>query len=118
MKKSFSILLGVLMVLGLVSFGLSQAAQAPAPKSARAEFSGTINGVTRADPSTGTKTSIVVINDASNKMSFQIIETTTLSNAKGETIGLNEIVKGQEVSVEYETVSEGVYVAVSVKLIK
>ena len=118
MKKSFSVLLGVIMVLGLISFSLAQAAQVPAPKPARATFIGTVDSVTMADPVKGTKSEIVVINNATTKMSFLVGATTTLYNAKGETIGLDQIVKGNEVNVEYETTAVGVYEAVSVKLIK
>jgi hypothetical protein len=51
-------------------------------------------------------------------MSFLVVATTTLYNAKGETIGLDKIVKGNEVNVEYETTAGGVYEAVSVKVTK
>ena len=47
-----------------------------------------------------------------------IVATTTLYNAQGETIGLDKIVKGNEVNVEYETTAEGVYEAISVKVVK
>ena len=51
-------------------------------------------------------------------MSFLVVATTTLYNAKGETIGLDKIVKGNAVNVEYETTAGGVYEAVSVKVTK
>jgi len=38
--------------------------------------------------------------------------------AKGETIGLEKIVKGNEVNVKYKKTVEGVYEAVSVKVTK
>jgi len=118
MKKSLSILLGALMVLGLISFSLAQGTQAPAKNPVPTTFIGTIDSVTMADPAKGTKSEIVVVNTANTKMSFLVIATTTLYNAKGETIGLDKIVKGNEVNVEYETTAEGVYEAVSVKVTK
>ena len=118
MKKSLSILLGALMVLGLISFSLAQETQAPAKKLVPTTFIGTVDSVTMADPAKGTKSEIVVVNKANTKMSFLVVATTTLYNAKGETIGLDKIVKGNEVNVEYETTAKGVYEAVSVKVTK
>jgi hypothetical protein len=60
----------------------------------------------------------VVVNMADTKMIFLVVATTTLYNAKGETIGLDKIVKGNEVNVEYKTTTEGVYEAVFVKVTK
>ena len=105
MKKSLSVLVGVLMVLGLISFSQAQGTQAPAKT-----FIGTVDSVTMSE--------IVVINKTNTKMSFLVVATTTLYNAKGETIGLDKIVKGNEVNVKYETTAEGVYEAVSVKVTK
>lgn len=113
MKKSLSVLVGVLMVLGLISFSLAQGTQAPAKT-----FIGTVDSVTMADPAKGTKSEIVVVNKANAKMNFLVVAMTTLYNAKGETIGLDKIVKGNEVNVEYKTTAEGVYEAVSVKVTK
>jgi hypothetical protein len=119
MKKSLSILVGVLMVLGLISFSLAQKTQAPAKKPAvPMTFIGTVASVTMADPAKGTKSEIVVVNKANTKMSFLVVATTTLYNAKGETIDLDKIVKGNEVNVKYKTTAEGVYEAVSVKVTK
>ena len=118
MKKSLSVLLGALMVLGLISFSLAQGTQVPAKKPVRATFIGTVDSVTMADPAKGTKSEIVVVNKANTRMSFLVVATTTLYNANGETIGLDKIVKGNEVNVEYETTAEGVYEAVSVKVTK
>ena len=117
MKKSLSILLGALMVLGLVSFNMVRGAQVT-KKPVSLSFIGTVDSVTMADPAKGTKSEIVVVNTANTKMSFLVVATTTLYNAKGETIGLDKIVKGNEVNVEYETTAEGVYEAVSVKVTK
>ena len=110
MKKSLSVLVGVLMVLGLISFSLAQGTQAPAKKPVGTTFIGTVDSVTMSE--------IVVVNKANITMSFLVVATTTLYNAKGETIGLDKIVKGNEVNVEYETTAEGVYEAVSVKVTK
>jgi len=118
MKKSLSILLGALMVIGLISFGLAQGTQAPAKKPVHTTFIGTVDSVTMADPAKGTESEIVVVNKANTKMSFLVVATTTLYNAKGETIGLDKIVKGNEVKVKYKTTAEGVYEAVSVKVTK
>jgi hypothetical protein len=74
--------------------------------------------VTMADPAKGTKSEIVVVNKANTKMTFQVVTTTTLYGAKGETIGLAKIVKGNEVNVKYKTTVVGVYEAVSVKVTK
>ena len=110
MKKSLSVLVGVLMVLGLISFSLAQGTQAPAKKPVGTTFIGTVDSVTMSE--------IVVVNKDNTKMSFLVVATTTLYNAKGETIGLDKIVKGNEVNVEYKTTAEGVYEAVSVKVTK
>jgi hypothetical protein len=98
------------MVLGLISFSLAQGTQAPAKKPVDTTFIGTVDAVTMSE--------IVVVNKANIKMSFLVVATTTLYNAKGETIGLDKIVKGNEVNVEYKTTAEGVYEAVSVKVTK
>ncbi len=106
------------MVLGLISFSLAQETQAPVKKPVRATFIGTVDSVTMADLAKGTKSEIVVVNEANTKMSFRVVATTILYNAKGETIGLDKIVKGNEVNVEYETMAGDVYEAVSVKVTK
>jgi len=106
------------MVLGLVSFSLAQKTQAPAKKLDHMTFIGTVDSVTMADLAIGTKSEIVVVNKANTKMSFLVVATATLYNAKGETIGLAKIVKGHEVNVKYKTTAEGVNEAVSVKIIK
>ncbi|MBE3111897.1 MAG: hypothetical protein IMZ46_15570 [Acidobacteria bacterium] len=85
---------------------------------AAATFIGTVDSVTMADPAKGTKSEIVVVNKANITMNFLVVATTTFYNAKGETIGLDKIVKGNEVNVEYKTTAEGVYEAVSVKVTK
>ena len=110
MKNSLSVLLGALMVLGLISFSQAQGTQAPAKKPVGTTFIGTVDSVTMSE--------IVVVNKDNIKMSFLVVATTTLYNAKGETIGLDKIVKGNEVNVEYKTTAEGVYEAVSVKVTK
>ena len=110
MKKSLSVLLGVLMVLGLISFSLAQGTQVPAKKPVGTTFIGTVDSVTMSE--------IVVVNKANVRMSFLIVATTTLYNAQGETIGLDKIVKGNEVNVEYKTTAEGAYEAVSVIVTK
>jgi hypothetical protein len=104
------------MVLGLISFGLAQGTQVPAQKPDK--FIGTVESVTLADTVQGTKSEIVVVNKTNTKMSFLVITTTTLYNAKGETIGLEKILKGNEVAVNYKKTVEGVYEAVSVKVTK
>jgi hypothetical protein len=106
------------MVLGLISFSLAQGTQAPAKKPVLMTFIGTVDSVTMADLAKGTKSEIVVVNMANTKMNFLVVATTTLYNAKVETISLDKIVKGNEVSVEYKTTAEGVYEAVSVKVTK
>ncbi|MGD1010517.1 MAG: hypothetical protein ABR951_10240 [Candidatus Aminicenantales bacterium] len=123
MKKSLSILSGAFLALGLISFSLAQGTQIPPKKAVR--FIGTVDSVTMGDPATGTKSEIVVVNNAtsvrrgdSTKMNFLVVATTTLYNAKGEGISLADIVKGNEVNVKYKTTAEGVYVAVSVKVTK
>jgi hypothetical protein len=123
MKKSLSILLGVFMVLGLISFSLAQGTQTPPKKPV--PFIGTVDSVTMADPATGTKSEIVVVNNAttvrrgdSTKMRLLVVAMTTLYNAKGEGISLADIVKGNEVNIKYTTTAEGVYEAVSIKVTK
>ena len=111
------------MVLGLISFSLAQGTQTPPKKPDH--FIGTVESVTMGDPATGTKSEIVVVNNAtsvrrgdSTKMNFLVVATTTLYNAKGEGISLADIVKGNEVNVKYKKTVEGVYEAVSVKVTK
>jgi hypothetical protein len=106
------------MVLGLISFSLAQGTQAPAKKPVGTTFIGTVDSVTMADPAKSTKSEIVVVNKANITMSFLVVATTTLYNAKGETIGLDKIVKGNEVNVEYKTTAEGAYEAASIKVTK
>jgi hypothetical protein len=118
MKKSLSVLLGVLMVLGLISLSLAQKTQAPVKQPNYMAFMGAVDSVTMADPAKGTKSQVVVVNKANIKMSFLVVATTTLYGAKGETIGLAKIVKGNEVNVRYKTTVAGVYEAVSIKVIK
>jgi hypothetical protein len=106
------------MVLGLISFSLAQVTKDPVKTPVLMTFIGTVDSVTMADLAKGTKSEIVVVNMANTKMTFLVVATTTLYNAKDETIVLDKIVKGNEVNVKYKTTAEGVYEAASVKVTK
>jgi len=116
MKRSFSILLGALMVLGLVSFNMVRGAQVQ-KKPVSLSFIGTVESVTMADLAKGTKSEIVVVNISKLKRIFLVVATTTLYNAKGEAITLDKIQNGNRVNVTYSTTAAGVHEAISVKIV-
>jgi hypothetical protein len=118
MRKGISLGLMVLLGLGLMGIALAQtqATQKPAPKKPLLhQFAGTVDSVTQADPSKGTKSEIVVVDKNKKSMTFLILSTTTIYDAKGGAITLDKLAKGDEVIVRYRISTEGVNEAVTVR---
>lgn len=118
MKKFPVIFATFLFVAGFVALGFSQQANPkPAHPPTKVAF-GTVDAVTLADPATATKSEIAIVNKANAKLMFLVKPTTTIYDAKGKSLTLNKVVKGEEVRVRYTTTAEGVSEATSIKVIK
>jgi hypothetical protein len=116
MKKSFSLVLGGLILFGLaaVSFANQQSKAAPVQHKV---FVGTVDTVTMGDAATQTKSTIVVMDKQSVSKTFIVVATTKILDAKGVALTLDKLQKGQDVTVKYKTTPGGEQ-AVSVKLLK
>lgn len=117
MKKSIIALLSIFFLFSIVmyNFALQKATQ---KVTSTKIFMGTVDSVTLADPTTGTKSEIVVVDKKNTKMTFLVTSTTTIYDAKGSAITLDKIQKGNEVNVKYTTTPENVNEAKSIKVIK
>jgi hypothetical protein len=116
MKKWTVLFVSLAIVLGLVTLGLAQTQTKPKAHPASV-FVGTVDKVTPADTTKGTKPEIVVIDKTKKSMTFVITNTCTIVDAKGTAVTVDKIVTGSEVRVRYKTTAEGVHEAVSVKLL-
>ena len=116
MKKSFSLVLGGLVLFGLatVSFANQQTKAAPIEHKV---FVGTVDTVTMGDAATQTKSTIVVMDKQSVSKTFIVVATTKILDAKGVALTLDKLLKGQDVTVKYKTVTDGEE-AISIKLLK
>jgi hypothetical protein len=81
-------------------------------------FRGTVDSVSLADPTKGTKSEVTVIDKLNKSMVFLVKSTTTLYGASGSAITLDKIIKGNPVSIKYTTTAEGVHEAASIRLLK
>jgi hypothetical protein len=115
MKKSTILFMTLAFVLGLAGFGLARTQPKPP---AHKVFLGTVDKVTPADPTKGTKPQIAVVDKANKSMTFIVTDTCTLYDAKGATVTLNKMTKGLGVRVTYMTNPQGVHEAISIKLLK
>lgn len=113
MKKSVVLLLSLFFVLGLGVFASAKTPAQPAHKL----FSGTVDKVTPADPTTNTKAQIVVLNAPNKRLTFTVADNCTYYDAKGGAIAFDKIVKGVGVAVTYTTNPQGAHTAISIKLL-
>jgi hypothetical protein len=114
MKKLVVLFVSVVFVLGAAVLVSAQTHKAPAHRM----FSGTVDKVTPADVSSGTKAEIVLVGTAHKSMTFVVADSCTFYDAKGGTITFDKIVKGAGVRVTYTTNAQGGHQAVSIKLLK
>lgn len=121
MKKSLVMLVTCLFVLGFAALSFSQTQARPGQKPAHAAGKvvlGTVQTVTMADPAKATKSEIVIVDKASAKLMFLVKPTTTIYDAKGSSLTLNKVVKGEAVRIRYTTTTEGVNEAASIRIMK
>ena len=79
---------------------------------------GAVDSVTVADAAKGTKSEIIVSDDAGKKTSFLVKMTTTIYDTDWKPLTLDKVTKGEKVKVRYSTTKEGVEEAVSVNVVK
>ena len=99
------------------------AASAPAagvPPAVQAEKieTGKVKSVSMADAVQGTKSEIMVVNDAGRIMTVLVKVTTTLYDANSQAVTLDKITVDSKVNMVYTVTSEGVNEAKSVKIVK
>ena len=117
MKKSIIALLSVFFLFSIVTYNFAQ--QKATQQVTRTEiFIGTVDSVTLADPTKGTKSEIVVVDKKNTKIAFLVTSTSTIYDAKGNAITLDKIQKGNEVNVKYKKTPENVNEAESIRVIK
>ena len=81
-------------------------------------LAGVVQSVSLADKTKGTKSEIVVANEAGETTTILVKSTTTLYDADAKAITLDGIAAEAQVNVVYTTTAEGVNEAKSVKIIK
>ena len=79
-------------------------------------FVGKVESVSVADAAKGTKSEIVVLNEAGKKMTFLVKATTTFYEAAGVASTLDKVKAGEKVKIKFETSKEGVDEAKAVRL--
>jgi len=79
---------------------------------------GVVKSVSRADPSKGTRSEIVVIDSAKNIIRILVTSTTTLWDADAKAIMPDKIIPEARVNVVYLTTDEGINVGQSIKILK
>jgi hypothetical protein len=121
MKKSLMVLVTCLFVLGFAALSFSQTQAQPGQRPAHPSgkvILGTVDAVTAADPAKATKSEIVIVDKTSAKQMFLVKPTTTIYDAKGNSLTLNKVAKGSEVRIRFTTTAEGVNEAASIRVMK
>jgi hypothetical protein len=119
MKKPIIIFVSLLFLCFAATYSIAKVGAEAAKKPAQHKtFVGTVESATVADPAKGTKSELVVMNEAKHKMTFPILSTTTIHDAQGKPTTLDKCKAGDKVTVTYSTTAAGVYEAVSVKMMK
>jgi hypothetical protein len=119
MKKPIIIMVSLLFLCFAATYSIAKVNTQAAKKPAQHKtFIGTVESVTMADPAKGTKSELVVTNEAKNTMTFQILSTTTIHDAQGKPTTLDKCKAGDKVTVTYSTTAAGVHEASSIKIMK
>jgi len=92
------------------------AAPAATPPASMKAFVGKVESISLADAAKGTKSEIVVVNEAGKKLTFLVKSTATIYDAASKTITLDKIKKDDKVRVKYMTSKEGVEEATSLRI--
>jgi len=79
-------------------------------------FSGTVEAVSFGGGRKGAKPSIVAVDDKGQKIDFVAKSKATITGKDGKAIDMTDIKKGDKVSVQYTTRSDGINRAKSVKV--
>jgi hypothetical protein len=96
---------------------ISFAATAIKEKANEMEMQCKIKTVTVANPSKGTKSEVVVIDDKSVEKTFLVKSTTTVYDAGFKAIGLDKLRADEKIKVKYITTKEGVNEAISINIL-
>jgi hypothetical protein len=123
MRKSIASSIAIAFLFGIPAVILAQHQATPVSQqqhyaSSRWVFKGTIDSVSLADPTKGTKSEITVLNIKNKSMVFLVKSTTTLYSSSGSAITLDQLVRGNRVRVKYTTTAEGVQEAASIWVLK
>jgi hypothetical protein len=105
-----------LALIFIFAASLSFAAQKAATETN--EIFGKVKTVTIANPSKGTKSEVIILDDKSGEKVFLVMPTTTLYDTDSKAIGLDKIKGNEKVKIKYITTKEGVHEAVSINIIK
>ncbi len=81
-------------------------------------IAGKIDTVTIADPAKGTKSEVIVADEAGTKTAVLVKATTTIYDVDWKPLTLDKLAKDQRVKVKYSMTKEGVNEALSVSIIK
>lgn len=99
--------------------GTDKAVKVTAAVSAETKtLTGKVDSVSVADPMKGTKSEIVVVDDAGKKSNVLVKSTTTIYDESWHAVTLDKISKEAKVKVRYTTSKEGVEEALSISLMK
>jgi hypothetical protein len=121
MRRSFTTLLITLCLVSL-AVASTQAVttnKAQDAKPARKIFKGTIDAVTLADATKGTKPEITVIHiqNLKLKVTFLVKSTTTIADDSNKPLTLDKLQKGDKVRIRFNTTPENVHEAISIHLL-
>ena len=118
MKRQILVLLVVFVFCFSAVYSLaSQATQAAKKPVQHKTFVGTVETLTMGDTAKGTKTELVVVNEAKQKMTFVVTAATVVHDSQGKATAVDKCKAGTKVSVKYTTTAEGVNDAISIKIL-
>jgi len=79
---------------------------------------GKIETFTPADPAKGTKNELTLADELGSKVTFTLTAATVIHDADRSIVGLDKLVKNQQIEVKYHTTSAGVNEAARILLLK
>jgi hypothetical protein len=85
-------------------------------KAAGMEMTGRVKTVIMANPSKGTKSEIIVMDDKAKESVFEVKSTTTIYGPDFKAISLDKLKADEKVMVKYTTTKKGIHEAVSINL--
>jgi hypothetical protein len=106
----------ILALAFIFAASVSFAATRNNSKAADMEMTGKVKTVITANPSKGTKSEIIVMDDKAKENVFEVKSTTTIYGHDFKAISLDKLKADEKVMVKYTTTKKGIHEAVTINL--